>query len=96
MLVDMVTTSLEDDLITRPEIGTYEPILKYCCDQEYDRRMEWFATANLENNKSGSKINSLLEDDAPDPPSRHSESRPEALTTKRQHGPRSRAIVAAT
>ena len=77
LIVDIIPTSFEDVIVTRPEINTCEQILKYCRDQADDRRVKWLANAWIKNHNSGGKINSLIEDDVPPPPSRHSESRPD-------------------
>ena len=77
MRVDILPASFEGDMITRPEIETDEHILEYCSEQANDRRVKLLATAKIKMHRSGGKILSLLEDDVPAPPSRHSESRPD-------------------
>ena len=58
MLVDMIPTSFDDDIITRPEIKTYEQILKYCRDQADYRRMKLLANARIKNHKSSPEARS--------------------------------------
>ena len=75
MLVDIIPTSFEDDIITRPEIKTYEPILKYCRDQADYRRVKLLASARIENHRVNGKINSLTDDNMPAPSTQHAECR---------------------
>ena len=77
MLVDMTPACVEDDIVTRPETKTYEQILKYCRDQADYRRVKWSASGRIKDNRSRGKLNSLVGDDVPPPPSRHPESRPD-------------------
>ena len=47
MLVDIIPTCFEDDIITRAEIKTYVRVLEYCCAQADYRRVKLLANASI-------------------------------------------------
>ena len=89
MLVDMIPTSFEDDMITRPEILTYEQIIKYCRDQADYRRVNLLALPGSRTMDPRAKASHCSRMTCqPRQVDTQNPGHTEALTTKRQHGPK--------
>ena len=89
MLVDIIPTNFEDDIITRPEIKTYVQILESCRAQADYRRVKLLANARIENHRSGGKSTHYSKMMCqPRQIDTQNPGQTEALTMRRQHGPR--------